>query len=207
MGSSTALSDPSSDLVADASTIINLVAAGCAPAIAAALPNRIVVVDAVRAELETGRPRGRRDADRLRELVEDGLISIVSLGDAGIQHCENLVVGPAVLTLDDGEAATIAYAAEHAAVALIDERKAARICGEHLPAVRLACTVDVLVHPSVESKLCPEGLADAVYNALHDGRMRVPLHHLEYVVRLIGPGRAALCPSLPRSARSSTRIL
>lgn len=203
MGLSTALSDPNAELVADASTVINLIAAGCASTIAAVLPNRIVIVDVVPAELETGRRRGHPHADRLRVLIDGGAIDVVSLGDAGMRHFEDLVVGPAFMTLDDGEAATIAYAVEHAAVALIDERKAMRICGERFPALPIACTVDVLTHPNVERKLGHEGVAEAVFRALQDGRMRVLPHHLDYVVKLIGPVRAALCPSLPKSARSS----
>lgn len=38
-------------------------------------------------------------------------------------HFTNLVSSPAVETLDDGEAATIAYALDQSATALIDERK------------------------------------------------------------------------------------
>lgn len=201
MESSTALIDPFAELVADTSTIINLIATGCTPMIASALPNKIVVVDFILDELETGRPRGRRDADRLHELVEAGVINVVHLGEAGLRHFEELVVGSSFATLDDGEAATIGYSVEHAAVALIDERKAARICGERFPEVRVACTVDVLIHPSVARKLGPDGLADAAYKALQDGRMRVLPHHLAYVVKLIGPERAALCLSLPKSAR------
>lgn len=44
-------------------------------------------------------------------------------------------------------------------------------------------------------------LADAVFNALHDGRMRLLPHHLKWVVGLIGPERAGQCRSLPRSVR------
>jgi predicted nucleic acid-binding protein len=59
------------------------------------------------------------------------------------------VVGPAQTTLDDGEAATIAHAVALNGVALIDERKANRICTERFPELRIASTVDILVHPSV----------------------------------------------------------
>jgi predicted nucleic acid-binding protein len=199
---STALIDPEAEIVADTSAVINLVAAGCASTIAEALPNLIVVADVVSAELEIGRRHGHRQADQLRELVDRRMVRIVSLGGVALQHFESLVIGPALVTLDDGEAATIAYAANHAAVALIDERKARRICGERFPAVRVAATIDLLIHPSVYSKLGRDGVADAIYNALQDGRMRVLPDHLEYVVALIGPERAALCPSLPRVVRS-----
>jgi predicted nucleic acid-binding protein len=207
MALSIALSESDLELVADASTVINLIATGCAPTILKALPHRVVVADVIPAELETGRSRGHPHADRLRELIDSGAIRVACLGAMGMRHFEDLVIGPAFATLDDGEAATLAYAAEHAAVALIDERKAARICAERFPALRIACTVDVLTHASVAGRLGPEGLAEAVYKALQHGRMRVLPHHLEYVVSLIGPSRAALCLSLPQSVRSAGALL
>ncbi len=56
-------------IAADASTIINLNASGCARRIVQALESKFVVVDVVQAELEDGRKNGRRDADLLGELV------------------------------------------------------------------------------------------------------------------------------------------
>jgi predicted nucleic acid-binding protein len=203
MGSSTALSDPASQLIADASTIINLIATRNARAIVSALPNRVVVVDIVPRELETGRARGRETCDRLNELVTAGVVRIVELGDDAAPHFEELVIGAAAATLDDGEAATIAYALAHAATALIDERKATRICAERFPQLRVACTVDVLIHPDVQRQLGPDMLSEAVFNALHGGRMGVLPHHLEWIVGLIGDERAARCPSLPRRVRAS----
>jgi hypothetical protein len=46
-----------------------------------------------------------------------------------------------------------------------------------------------------------EGLADAVFSALCNGRMRVFPQHVSWVVSLIGAERARLCTSLPRTAR------
>jgi predicted nucleic acid-binding protein len=203
MGSSTALSDPASQIIADASTIINLIATRNARAIVSALPNRVVVVDVVPRELETGRAHGREASDRLNELVTAGVVGIVELGDDAAPHFEELVIGAAAATLDDGEAATIAYALAHAGTALIDERKATRICAERFPQLRVACTVDVLIHPDVQRQLGPDMLAEAVFNALHGGRMGVLPHHLEWIVGLIGDERAALCQSLPRRVRAS----
>ena len=53
---------------------------------------------------------------------------VVQLGDDGKRVYGSLVEGTAARTLDDGEAATIAYAHEAGAVALIDEKKAQAIC-------------------------------------------------------------------------------
>jgi predicted nucleic acid-binding protein len=205
MGSSTALTDPSAQLVADASTIINLTATGCARAIVSALPNRLVVVDVVHGELETGRQRGREACDGLKELAAAGVIEIVDLGDDAAPYFEELVIGPAAATLDDGEAATIAYALSHSGTALIDERKAIRICAERFPHLRVACTVDVLIHPQVQRQLGAETLAQAVFNALDAGRMRVLPRYLARIVELIGPERAMLCQSLPRRVRVTSQ--
>lgn len=201
----TFLTDLSAPLVADTSVVINLIATGCAPAIVRALPGRLVVVDIVPAELDTGRQRGRHNADRLNELVDAKLVEIVSLGDVATQHFSELVIGAAATTLDDGEAATIAYAVEQAGTAFIDERKATRICADRYPELRVGCTVDILVHPDVQRHLGIEALAGAMFSALQGGRMRVLPHHLEQVIGLIGSERAALCESLPRSIRVSVQ--
>jgi len=203
MGSLTFLTDISAPLVADTSVVINLIATGCAPAIVRALPSRLVVVDVVPAELDTGRRHGRHNFDCLNELVDVGLVEIVSLGDVATQYFTELVIGPAAATLDDGEAATIAYAVEKAGTALIDERKATRICADRFPVLRIGCTVDILVHPEVQFHLGIERLAEAVFSALQNGRMRVFPRHLERIVGLIGYERAARCQSLPRSVRLS----
>lgn len=203
MRSRTFLADQAVQLVADASAVINLIATGCAPKIIAAFPSRIVAVDVIRDELDLGRLHGRQDADRLQELVGAGHIEIVTLVNRAWQYFEQLVVGPAVDTLGDGEAATIAHAVEHGGIAIIDEKKATRLCGERFPALRLISTVDVLLHPNVRRQLGDEGLRDAVFSALRDARMAVLPRQRDRVVRLIGAERAAQCQSLPRSLRSS----
>lgn len=199
----TCVTDPSALLVADTSTVINLNASGCAGKVIAALPNRLAVVDVVPGELASGRSHGRPDADLLNRLVAASLVEVVRLDDAATLHFEQLVVGPAALTLDDGEAATIAYVTTTVdrAIALVDERKANRICSSRYPDLRIGCTVDLFAHPRVRQELGAAALADAVFNALHIGRMRVLPQHVEWVIKLIGAERAARCTSLPNSVR------
>jgi predicted nucleic acid-binding protein len=201
MGFPTSSTDSIALTVADTSTVINLNATGCADRILEALPAKIVVVDFVVGELEGGRQGGRPDADMLREMVASGLIEIVTLNNKGADHFERLVVGPAMSTLDDGEAATIAYAATNNAIAVIDERKATRICAEKFPEVQISCTVDIMAHVEVRRRLGDGPLADAVFNALQRGRMNVAMHHVKWVLELIGPERANVCTSLPKSVR------
>ena len=196
------VTDPSGLLVADTSVIINLNASQCAKDILDALPNQVFVVEEVSQELERGRQFGWTNADALLALIKSQRIAIVRLGEIGQRYFERLVAGPASQTLDDGEAATIAYALENGATPLIDERKAHRICAERFPAMAVGCTGDLLAHDKVQQVLGREILAEAVYNALQDGRMRVMADFLAWTVELIGPDQAANCPSLPRSVRS-----
>jgi predicted nucleic acid-binding protein len=193
------LSEASELLVADTSVAINLNATGCAARVLEALPYRIVIVESVQVELEYGRERGRNDADRTAALIAAEHLKIVRLGARGLDVFEGLVVGSAAETLDDGEAATVAYAVESSGVAVIDERKAMRIAAIRYPKLVTASTMDLLGHPYVCGALGERALADAVFFAIRDARMRVPRTHTEWAVKLIGVERAACCPIL-RSA-------
>lgn len=197
------LDDASATIVADTSAVINILATGSAETILAAVPNRVVVVEAAASELDIGRARGYPHAAQLLKLVERGRIQIVTLGDDGLEVFERLTVGTAAATLDDGEAATIGYAIEHASVALIDERKATRICADRYTKLRTICTLHLLLHSSVQRILGADRVATAVFNALRIGRMHVPSQHIDVVTALIGPERAAACGSLPKRARAS----
>ena len=207
MESLSSLTDAQALLVVDASTIISVNATGCAKRVIKALPNRVAVVDIVAGELEEGRQRKRQDADLLKKLVHARHVEIVRLDDAAGQYFEQLVVGAAQMTLDDGEAATIAYAVANNGIALIDEKKANRICAQRFPELRLAYTVDIFMHPDVQSALGREVLADTVFNALCHGRMRVFPHHVDWVVGLIGAERARMCTSLPGQVRGSRQAV
>ena len=68
------LTDPAIDLVADASTLINLNASGQVRAVLAAIPNPLLVTDMVMGELQEDNRSGRRDADILAGLISEGLI-------------------------------------------------------------------------------------------------------------------------------------
>lgn len=203
MGDQTWLRDPGALLVADASVVINLNATGCAQEILRALQMPVAVVDIVSRELDAGRRRGRQNTDILGNLIAVGLVEMVSLDDKAEKHFEQLVIGPAAMTLDDGEAATIGYAIEHGAIAVIDERKANRICSQRYPALRVGSTVDIFAHPNVVGTLGRKRLSQAVVKALRLARMRVLPHHVQWVIGLIGAEQAALCTSLPRSVRQS----
>ena len=197
------LDERAAPVIVDTSVVINLNATGCAEATLRSLPNRCVVIEDVLLELQIGRRTGRGDADALAVLIEQQLVERAQVGNTGMSHFRSLVTGSASESLDDGEAATIACAIEQGAVALVDERKAIRICIERFPNLAVGCTVDVLAQRHVQAAL-GRSLADAVFNALDRGRMRVPDQHGHWVVDLIGKERAAGCRSLPKRFRTES---
>jgi predicted nucleic acid-binding protein len=193
--------DADAVVVVDTSVIINLNATERAADIVSCLPFRVLVTAIVSGELSEDRRSGRQDAELLAALVEAGHIEVVSLGDIGLDVFAELVIGPASETLDDGEASTIACAVERNIPPVIDERKGLKICGARFPSLRPKCTTDLIAHSAVAEALGRSVLGDAVFRALRNARMRVAAEHMEWVVELIGADRAALCPSLPKTAR------
>lgn len=189
-------------VVVDTSVAINLNATGCATAILGAVPYAVVLTNVVQGKLLEDRRSGRGDAALLETLVSSGHVRIVSLDEAALRVFGDLVAGPSAETLDDGEAATIAYAVTHDAVPIIDERKARRICTERFTGLRPLSTVDILAEPAVNAALGRSALADSVFLALRNARMRVLPERIAWVVALIGNDRASQCPSLPRHVRS-----
>jgi predicted nucleic acid-binding protein len=188
-------------IIADTSVAINLNATGRAMEILRALPFMVAITDIVEAELQEDRRTGRRDAALLAELLAARRITVVSLNDVALNVFDELVAGSAAETLDDGEAATIAYAVTHGAVPVIDERKGRRICNQRFGGLRLLSTAELFMQPAVETALGRDALSEAVFQALQNARMRVLPDYVAWVVALIGIDRALHCPSLPQRAR------
>ena len=197
------LLDPTVDIVLDTSVCININASGFAADILNALPNRILVLNHVVTELEGGRKNGSSDADDLRGFIQKGLVELKQLNIRAMELFEQLVIGPAHSTLDDGESATIAYADSNNAIAIIDERKAHRICKERFSSLSVACTIDLLAHPTVKETLGRNNHELSIVNALEKARMRVFPEHVDWIIKIIGAENVAKYPSLPRFVRLS----
>lgn len=190
-------------VVADSSVVINLNATRRAEAILEALSNQVLVTEQVLGELRSCRGGEHPDSALLAELIAGGSVETVQIGESGEADFISLVSGAASETLGDGEAATIAKALEVEGLALLDDRKALRICTEKFPNLPTSGTVDLLRDPRLTEALTERQLADAVFHAARDARMHVPAPHGRWVVELLGKDRALLCPSLARIVRSS----
>jgi predicted nucleic acid-binding protein len=197
------LTDSSARLVFDASTAINLNATGCAAKVLRALPHAAILTDVVLGELQEDSRNGRRDGDLVEKLIAADLLRVENIADLSQSIFEELVIGRGPNTLDDGEAATVAFAVENDLIPVLDERKARRICAERFATTKIASTIDLLCHDAVAASLGTDILGDAVFSALQNARMRVLPQHVNWVVTCIGPQRAAQCLSLPSRVRAT----
>jgi len=196
------LIDPSLPIALDTSVVINLASTDIANRILRALPNSVFVIDAVQDDLARNPGKDRRAFDVLAELIQAATVRLATVSDFNQGYFEALVSGSGPDTLDDGEAATIAYALEQNATAILDERKALRICRERYPALQAASTIDILSHPSIERFLGRDLLCNALMKAL-DAHMRVLPDHIDWLVDLLGAEKVAEYASVPASIRAS----
>lgn len=191
--------------VIDASVVINLNASRHAPKIIQATKWKWIISANAHDELRLGAEKGHADFKALEELIAAGLIETRPLGEAALADYDSLVGGPAGKTLDDGEAATLALAIQLRATALIDERKARTLAAARFPALPILSTAAILTSERVQAAL-GEHHRSAILGALRGARMRVPEDSLAEIIGIVGEEQAALCPSLPPSARPRRAI-
>ena len=189
-------------LVLDTSVVINLSLSRAGERIIRALSRPVLVVDIAANELAGGRGLGAQVEATLMDWDRQGLAKIVDLHPDAMDVYESLVLGDGRNTLDDGEAATIAHAMHLCGSAAVDEAKACRLCRERFPQLGLASSASLMTDRLVVTALGEAAASDAVFNALHVGRMRVPHELVPHVVRMIGLDRAAACRSLPAPVRN-----
>lgn len=188
-------------IVLDSSAVINLNATERATEILAAFSNKMKVTEMVFDELEQGEMYGYDDGSKLRILLDKEFVELVRLSGEQLLIYRGLVAGNAGQSLADGEASTIAYAVVHDAVAVIDDRKASKLCARQFTNLRVLTTIELLLHKIVQSHLGHQDWEEAIYLALRAAKMYVPPELVSTVVSLIGIAKAADCTSLPRHAR------
>ena len=194
--------EPIDTVVLDASVAINLLGTGVSRDILSVVPWRVVMERRARNEIRRHPIAGCDHAAELHAWEINDWAGTVSLRTDMRQTFDALTSGSLIRTLDDGEAATIAYAVgdSERTVPVIDEKKATKIFQQRWPNRRLLETADIF-RALVEAELVSKRFAsDAVYSALTHARMHVSHRMRPWVLDLIGRSRAAACPSLGRSA-------
>lgn len=188
-------------LVLDTSVAINLAAAKARDTMLQALPNRVLIIDVVLEELRGGGRNGHDHYRVIEDLIASERIQVEHLADSAEDIFQRLVFGPTSETVDDGEAATIAYGASHQAITVLDDGKALDISRRLFPALRLAHSIDIFAHSAVRKELGPAAVSEVLFDVLISARMRVLPHHWEWVKRQLGPERCSMCKSLPAELR------
>jgi predicted nucleic acid-binding protein len=186
-------------LVLDASVVINLLGTGNASLLIRALRRKCVVEQITWREVTRDPFTGKTATEPLKALVSAGLLEREKMGTDATSLFLDLTLAQAPDGLGDGEAATLAHAANSGATAVIDEKKAIRISAAKLPDLRTLSTLDLLSCSLVSDAVDRMTLADAVCSALMCARMRVPGEFHKWVLELIGKDRASKCSSLSRS--------
>lgn len=195
MSYSSSLIDITYPLVLDTSVLINLHACNHGERILMAIPNDIVLSEVVARELEHETSRRNGEHRFLHNLLTGGIVTLATMADAEYEIFHELT--STALSLDDGEAATIAIGAARNLMPVIDERRGRNCAGTRLKGRTPGWSVDLFLHPATKAVLGDQPAVEALYLALRDGRMRIPSDSAESVIALIGEQRAHDCTCLP----------
>ena len=181
-------------LVIDASVAINLLGTGRPADLLRILGHRVIIEETTYKEVDRNPFNGNSGHDSLDDLVSKGLLHLERLSNEGYELFLELTGANPPNDLGDGEAATIAHAIITGGIPLLDEKKGSRIARERGLAV--ISTLDLFRSQQILGTMRKEDLADTIYAALINARMRVPPDHRRWIVDLIGVERAASCSCL-----------
>ncbi len=185
-------------LAIDASVLINLLGCGAAEEILHALPQAVLIEQRALSEVLHDPSRRLPARDQRERLIERQLLQVRQLAGPGIERFLELVAAPH--ELDDGEAATIAWAIDLNAVAVLDERKARRIVRECYPDLSLASTAGLFRTLLEQGRMDGSRVRGLLLAALQQARMSVPSDEIDWVMGVLGVEVAEQCPSIRRHA-------
>jgi len=183
--------------------VINLLSSGLAGELLRCFPNQAFVSETVILEPDQGRRSGWPHADQLDVLISQGVVKPLLLSPSSTTTFESLVIGPAALTLDDGEAATIALALEHQGCAVIDERKAQRFLHDRFQSIQSLTTIGLFRHPLLLDQIGAHRIGTGIFHALVNARMSIRPEDRDWVFSILSPEQIAHCPSIPSCLRIS----
>ena len=186
-----------SGVVLDTSVMLNVLGSGQAEIILAALRGRRIVVTVTSREVIRHPLEAQSSGDPMAPLITAGLVERIPLPAPALVRFVELTGATPPDDLDDGEAAALAAGEALGLPVAIDERKGRRVAASRLPTVTLLSSGAIFADAAVGTALGPK-LVDAVFSALVHARMRILPEHEQWIHTLLGPQRAAQCPSLRR---------
>lgn len=185
------LTDDQITIILDTSVVINLSACTFGSRILRALPNKIVIAGIASSELK----HGTEERDFFEEILNEGIVTTSELTSQEYGIFADLTSKSP--TIHDGEAATIAIAHRRNWFPVIDDERGRSRAISLMALPEPGWSVEVFRHPSVISELGQPVDVEALFLALREGRMRIPISRREEVILLIGEDRARDCTCLP----------
>ena len=184
-----------STYVADTSFLINLNATSFSLEIIDKMkPSTIIITQQVYDELRNGTKDGYNDFKNVEDYISKGFITLKTLSPNAYRLYEKIVLGEAQYTLDDGEASVIACAIDLCASAIIDEKKATRICREQYPDLKTFHTLDIF-----KIYLNKPLIQNATQNALKGARMYIPKSRYDELKEIVGNNFMEECSCISHS--------
>ena len=164
------LDETETDIVLDASVLINILATGYAERILGSLERKVFITSEAYSEVSRD-PYTNRDASETVKPLE--IKQLLLRRDLGVRSKlrYELLVNPTRYNLGKGEAATIGYCEEHKLTAVIDERKGRTVATNYAD---VAGTIDLLAYKRVFESFDPVEYREALLNAGILGRMYIP---------------------------------
>jgi predicted nucleic acid-binding protein len=188
----------------DASVLINFLGSGIPDKLVKAFDTKLLVAEQVFREVINDPSKQVKPQLWLEKLQSQNLIEIVTLSTDALSTYLELGSDE---RLDDGEAATIAVAIHHGAIAVIDEKPARRVYVSRYPHSKLSSTVE-LFHDLNEQGAMPKDVIQKVlFDSLRISRMRVIPEMVDWVVDIIGVEKAKECSSNSRVSLRRFEVL
>lgn len=179
----------SSELVLDASVLINLLGTGMAAEILDACEFKCSADGRALAELlRHPRPDGNLKVE-LETLEKKPILHRLRIAGAQVEEFVNIAGAEAPNDIGDGEAATIVQAHTLSAVAVVDDRKARRAATERYSDLILSTTADLLAHRSVVTRLGEKQATYAFGEARKYARMSIPERYQRWFSEAFGEVR------------------
>jgi len=160
--------------------VINLLAGDCLGDLSDALGCEVRLEKTVLGEVGY-HPKTKMPARPIiEEFARSGALRIVSMSEKETAEFVRLVSAGEPDDLDDGEAATLACAAEGCCAA-VDERKGRRIAARDHPSVRVFTTLDLIFSPLFFAHVGIDRTWQVARDASAIGRMRIPPEWRDFV--------------------------
>lgn len=174
-----------SQIVLDASVIINLLGCGYAGDILKAIRSSFSVEERTLKEIRRHPIPGRSHIDELSALKAAGLLQVHRMSDDAYALYLDLIDDSSPACLGDGESAAIATAATLAYGVALDDRKARKVLAKRFPQITLVTTVGMFFAASMQNSNMKIMMPNIIESAVCHSRMAILKEERHLIDRFI----------------------